>query len=90
MSRQASFLPKPKNHALLEHAAKLRRKAERRRLLAEPCDVGLFGHEHLQTDLVDLVKATPPERPQCLKGQCHSPTACAAFGYCRERNQRRR
>jgi len=28
----------------------------------------------------------PPPPEKCLKGYCRSPTACNAFGYCRERN----
>jgi hypothetical protein len=74
MTKQTSFLPEPKNHALLEHKAKLRRKAERRRLLAEPCDIGLFGSDHLQADLVELAKSATSDPPAGRTPRKSSPT----------------
>lgn len=33
-----------------------------------------------------LEPANDNARPECLKICCYSPMACAAFGFCRERN----
>jgi hypothetical protein len=53
--KQLSFLPEPTTRE--EIAA----KAKRRRGGREPIDFGLFGTEHLQTDLVEQSRRRLPD-----------------------------
>jgi len=45
-----------------------------------------YLHKLQRAELPRSRSLVPYAARACVKGQCHSPLACSAFGYCRELN----